>query len=267
MRVRTLFISDLHLGYRGCRAEALLAFLEAHDPEQLVLVGDVVDLWSLSRVPYWPVAHQAVVRRLTAMAASGVHVVYVPGNHDAAIREWAGTSLAGVQVVREYQHVLADGRRFLVVHGDCFDDAVRFPGWLAHLGAHLYDFALWMSHAVNAVRRRFSQRARWFSLATWLKTHVPEARRYVRQFEVAALHEARRRGFDGIICGHIHQPALHESAGCCYANDGDWVEHGTGLVEHADGRLELRWADTWLASTRRGSFVEGLRPLPVRQAA
>ncbi len=243
MRVRTLFLSDIHLGYRGCRAEALLAFLSAHQPEEVVLVGDVVDLWSLRRVPYWPASHQEVVRRLVGLVASGVPVTYVPGNHDEAVREWAGASLAGVRVVREHQHVLADGRRFLVIHGDAFDDAVRFPAWLASLGSHLYDAMMWISHRVHGLRRRLSRRARWFSLATWVKQRVPEAVRYVKQFEAVALQEARRRGFDGIICGHIHQPALRDLDGLCYANDGDWVEHGTGLVEHLDGRLELRWAD------------------------
>jgi len=267
MRVRTLFLSDIHLGYRGCRAEALLSFLGAHQPEEIVVVGDVVDLWSLSRVPYWPASHQAVVRRLTLLAAEGVRVVYVPGNHDAAVREWAGASLAGVEVVREYQHVTADGRRFLVVHGDCFDDAVRFPEWLASLGGYLYDAVLWLSHVLHALRRRWSRRARWFSLATWLKQRIPEAQRYVRQFEAAARQEATRRGFDGIICGHIHQPALREENGWCYANDGDWVEHGTGLVEHCDGRLELRWADALVTAGQPVDVRLPLAASPMRQAA
>lgn len=243
MRVRTLFLSDIHLGYRGCRAEALLAFLAAHQPDEVVLVGDVVDLWSLGRVPFWPPAHQEVVRQLVGLAAKGVPVTYVPGNHDEAVREWAGTNLAGVRVALEHVHVTADGRRFLVMHGDAFDDAVRFPPWLAALGSHLYDVMMWVSHRIHGLRRRLSRRARWFSLATWVKQRVPEAVRYVRQFETVALQEARRRGFDGIVCGHIHQPALQMRDGLCYANDGDWVEHGTGLVEHLDGRLELRWAD------------------------
>lgn len=267
MRVRTLFLSDIHLGYRGCRAEALLAFLGAHQPDELILVGDVVDLWALSRVPYWPASHQAVVRRLGALAAEGVRVRYVPGNHDAAIREWAGASLAGVEIVHELEHVTADGRRLLVVHGDCFDDAVRFPEWLASLGGQLYDVALWLSHGLHSLRRRFSRRARWFSLATWLKQRIPEAQRYVRQFEAAARQEATRRGFDGIICGHIHQPALLEDGGWCYANDGDWVEHGTGLVEHLDGRLELRWADALVARAQPAEPPLPLAPRPLRQAA
>lgn len=267
MRIRTLFLSDLHLGYRGCRAEALLEFLQAHQPEELVLVGDVVDLWSLSRAPYWPSSHQAVVRYLTSMAASGTRVTYVPGNHDAAIREWVGTSLAGIRIVPEYEHVLADGRRFLVVHGDCFDDAVRFPAWLAGLGSHLYDMTLWLSHVLHGIKRRLSRQARWFSLATWLKRRVPEAQRYVRQFELAARREARRRGLDGIICGHIHHPALHDSPEGCYANDGDWVEHGTGLVEHFDGRLELRWTGVSMAPGCAIGYPATAQPLPLAKAA
>lgn len=261
MRVRTLFLSDIHLGYRGCRAEALLAFMAAHQPQEVVLVGDVVDLWSLQRVPHWPPAHQEVIRRLTRWAADGVRVTYVPGNHDEALREWAGAMLAGVHVALEHVHVTADGRRFLVVHGDAFDDAVRFSPWLARLGSHLYDLMLWASHRVHGLRRRFSKRARWFSLATWVKQRVPEARRYVRQFERAATQAARKRGFDGVICGHIHRPALHLEDGTWYANDGDWVEHCTGLAEHLDGRLELRWADAPQADADAESR-QAVLPLP-----
>ena len=243
MRIRTLFLSDIHLGYRGCRAGALLDFLARHEPEEIVLVGDVVDLWSLRKTLYWPAEHQEVVRRFVQLAASGVRVIYVPGNHDEAIREWVGASLAGVQIRQEHHHVTADGRRFLVMHGDAFDDAVRVPGWLSGLGSFLYDVILDLSHHVYALRRKLFRGARWFSLATWIKRRVPEAMRYVRKFEVAAVQEARRRGFDGIICGHIHHPAHREEDGICYVNDGDWVEHGTAVLEHLDGSLELRWAD------------------------
>lgn len=261
MRVRTLFLSDVHLGYRGCRAESLLAFLDAHQPREVVLVGDIVDLWALRQVPYWPVAHQEVLRRLARWAATGVRVTYVPGNHDAALREWAGAVLAGVHVALEHVHVAADGRRFLVVHGDAFDDAVRFPRWLAGLGSRLYDVTLWASHRLHGLRRRLSRRARWFSLATWIKERLPEAQRYVRQFEQAAVLAARRRGFDGVVCGHIHRPALHMVEETCYANDGDWVEHCCGLVEHLDGRLELRWAGEPGAEGVAGAPAVAL-PLP-----
>jgi len=243
MRIRTLFLSDIHLGYRGCRAGALLEFLGRYQPDEIILVGDVVDLWSLRRTPYWPAEHQAVVRRFVQLAASGVRVIYVPGNHDEAIREWVGASLAGVEIRQEHHHVLADGRRFLVMHGDAFDDAVRIPGWLSGLGSFLYDCILDLSHHVYGLRRRLFRGARWFSLATWIKQRVPEAMRYVRKFENAAVQEAKRRGFDGIICGHIHHPALQERDGICYVNDGDWVEHGTAVFEHLDGHLELHWAD------------------------
>ncbi len=262
MRVRTLFLSDIHLGYRGCRAEALLAFLDQQQPEAVVLVGDIVDLWSLRRVPYWPASHQAVVRRFVQWAAEGVRVIYVPGNHDEALRDWVGASLAGVEVVREHHHVLADGRQFLVLHGDVFDDAVRFPVWLATLGSALYDAMMWISHQVHGLRRRWLRRARWFSLATWVKHRLPEAMRYVRQFEAAACQEARRRGFDGIICGHIHHPALHEREGITYANDGDWVEHGTALVERLDGTLELRWADSSVQETAPQLVRPVVLPVP-----
>lgn len=239
---RTVFVSDVHLGFRSCEAAALLGFLRNLRTDRLVLVGDIVDLWSLKRSVYWPESHQEVLRTLLALARSGTEVVYVPGNHDAGFREFCGIEAAGIAVHRELVHRAADGRRYLVVHGDLFDGAVQFSGALRRFGAFMYDAMVWLGRGVHATRRLLGL-GRW-SLATWVKERVPDARRYVDRFEHAAAHEARRRGLDGVICGHIHRPGIRDVDGILYCNDGDWVEHCTALVEDRAGHLSLvSWAD------------------------
>jgi UDP-2,3-diacylglucosamine pyrophosphatase LpxH len=242
LRVRTAFISDVHLGYRGCQAEYVLDFLRHVDCDTLVLVGDIVDLWSLKRVTYWPDSHQQVLRQFVQLSRSGVRVVYVPGNHDEALREFCGLALGAIEVAPRYEHVTADGRRLLVLHGDEFDGNVQFSAALKHVGDVLYGHILLIGRALQRLRRRLGRP--YWSLATWIKQRVPDARKYIERFEQAALAEARRRGFDGVVCGHIHRPELREVDGVLYCNDGDWVEHCTALVEDRNGRLALvRWAE------------------------
>jgi UDP-2,3-diacylglucosamine pyrophosphatase LpxH len=237
VRVRTVFVSDVHLGSRACHAAAFRAFLERVSADRLVLVGDIVDLWALRRAVYWPDEHQECLRTLLRLARSGTEVVYVPGNHDAPLRELCGLELAGVQVEREFVHVGADGRRFLVTHGDDFDGAVQFSGLLRRFGAFMYDAMIHLGRAVHAGRRRLGLPL--WSLAAWVKQRVPDAREYVARFEHAAAHEASRRALDGVICGHIHRPGVREVDGILYCNDGDWVESCTALVEDRSGRMVL----------------------------
>ena len=236
-RRRTVFISDVHLGSRGCQAEYLRQFPSQLDTEQRVLVGDIVDLWSLKRSMYWPSAHQEVLWMILRLAREGTGVIYVPGNHDEALCEFCGHQVAGIEIRRDFIHETADGKRYLVLHGDDFDAAVTVSGWLKHVGARMYDVLLWLGRLVQSARRRCG--FGYWSLATWIKEQVPDALRCIERFEHAAAHAALRHGLDGVICGHIHRPGIRDVDGVRYCNDGDWVEHCTALVEDRSGRLGL----------------------------
>ena len=243
-RYRTIFLSDIHLGMRGCQAERVLDFLREHDADRWVLVGDVVDGWALARSWTWTQAQNDVVQKLLRKVRKGAEMVYVPGNHDDAARPFAGLTFGGILVAREHVHTLADGRRLLVLHGDEFDGVVRLAPWLSRVGARAYEASLALNTAVAAVRERLGYP--YWSLAAALKDRTKRALQYVAAFEEAVAAVAAERGVDGVVCGHIHRPELRDietAAGrTLYANCGDWVENCTALVEHDDGRLEIvRW--------------------------
>ncbi len=243
LRLRSVFISDVHLGFKGCRAEFLLDFLRRVECEQIYLVGDVIDLWSLQRSFYWPQAHNDVIRTILGKAKHGTRVVYVPGNHDRSFRDHDGLVLGNVEIRLEAIHETADGRRFLVLHGDEFDSIVRASPLLESLGNRAYAAALRLNRYVNVVRQRFGYP--YWSIAAFLKHKVKNAVKYIANFERALAVEARRRGVDGVICGHIHRAEITDIDGILYCNDGDWVESCTTLVEDFAGRLSLlRWTET-----------------------
>jgi UDP-2,3-diacylglucosamine pyrophosphatase LpxH len=236
-RIRTAFISDLHLGTRDCQAGELCRFLVSVEMEELFLVGDVVDLWSMRGRVYWPASHHEVLRRIMDKVRSGTRVVYIPGNHDELARSLVGSLLAGIEVHLEYTHTTRRGQRMLVIHGDVFDAAVRFSPLLKATGCMLYGFIMGLNRQLNLLRGLLGQR-RW-SMVTWLKSRVGKANAYVRRYEQAAAAAARARGYDGIICGHIHRPHVEDIDGILYCNDGDWVEHCTALIEDRNGELRL----------------------------
>ena len=247
IKVRSVFLSDLHLGTRECRADRILDFLHSVDMEQLYLVGDVIDLWSLSKGIYWPQSHSNVLRTILGKAKQGTRVIYVPGNHDDPLREFCGQSFGNIEFHREYVHETARGMKMLVLHGDEFDGAVKGVRWISVLGTHLYDISLRAGYRLNTVRNALGF-PHW-SLVTWLKGRVGNPVRYVERFERAAAHAARRSGLDGVICGHIHRPEVATLEGVLYCNDGDWVEHCTALVEDRSGELELwNWSQPGHAS-------------------
>ena len=240
-RFRTLWISDIHLGFKECKADFLLDFLRQSDCEQLYVIGDLIDFWSLQKGGRWPAVHGEVLKAIVAKARAGVRVWYVPGNHDEVARDYLGLCVAGIEIVPDAIHATADGRRLLVMHGDECDSAVRCGGPLLNgLGDWAYDLLLFINRWYNRWRRRWNHP--YWSLANFLKQRIGRAASYIARFEDAAAREAARRGLDGVICGHIHHAGLRELHGVLYANDGDWVESCTALVERFDGSLEiLRW--------------------------
>jgi UDP-2,3-diacylglucosamine pyrophosphatase LpxH len=239
---RTIWISDIHLGTRGCKAAYLLDFLKHNDAETIYLVGDIIDIWRLRRSWYWVQEHNDVIQKLLRKVRKGARVVFVPGNHDEIFRDYAEHQFGGIDIQLETIHVMADGKRFLVLHGDAFDGVVRYARWLALLGDSAYALALLLNQWFNLARLRLGYP--YWSLSAYLKHRVKNAVEFISRFEHAVAGEARRRGVDGVICGHIHKAEIREIDGITYCNDGDWVESCTALVEHLDGRLEiLHWAE------------------------
>jgi UDP-2,3-diacylglucosamine pyrophosphatase LpxH len=243
LRVRTLFISDVHLGTRGCQAERLLDFLRLYDADTIYLVGDIVDGWALRSNWYWPQAHNDVVQKILRKARKGARVIYIPGNHDEFLRDYCGTHFGGIEVVPSMLHRAADGRRFLVIHGDLFDVVIRHARWLALLGDKAYDAAIYFNTLFNHLRRRFG--LAYWSLSQWMKLKVKNAVSFIGEYEQTLAAEARRHGADGVICGHIHHACIHDDFGLAYINCGDWVESCTAVLEHFDGAFEIvTWTHT-----------------------
>jgi UDP-2,3-diacylglucosamine pyrophosphatase LpxH len=256
-RYRTIWISDVHLGTRACRADLLLDFLRHHDADVIYLVGDIVDASALTRSWYWPQSHNDVVQKLLRKVRKGTSVVYIPGNHDDGARGFVDITFGGVLVRKEAIHRTAAGAKLWVVHGDAFDAAVKFPPLLAWLGSRAYDAATALNVLIDRVRERAGA-APW-SLAAAIKSRSRRVAAYIAAYEQAVIAEARRRDVDGIVCGHIHTPALKTIDGLLYCNDGDWVENCSALVEHADGRVETV---SWLNALR-----PAMAPAPARAAA
>ncbi len=261
-RFRAVFISDVHLGTPGCQADALLDFLRHHTSEHLYLVGDIIDGWQLRRRWFWPQAHNDVVQKILRSARKGTRVVYVPGNHDEFARQFAGHPFGGIELVEEAVHVTADGRRLWVVHGDYFDGVIQCAKWLAYVGDSLYEFTLKLNRHLNSLRARLG--LPYWSLSAYLKLKVKKAVNFISDFETAVAQEARRRGLQGVVCGHIHHAEMREIDGILYCNDGDWVESLTALVEHHDGRLEIvRWGAGGDAGTLVPQALPAFHPLEV----
>lgn len=240
-RYRTVWISDLHLGTRGCNAVLLTDFLRSIECETLYLVGDIIDGWRLRKGWYWPDAHNEVIRRLLKMAHRGTRVVFIVGNHDEMLRDYTGLTFGGVELAQEAIHVTADGRRLLVLHGDSFDGVVLYARWLAFLGDKAYEWLLRANGVFNAVRRRFN--LPYWSLSAHLKRKVKNAVQYICNFEEAVARAADERGMDGVVCGHIHSAEIREIGDITYYNDGDWVESCTALTEDSTGHIRIiDWA-------------------------
>jgi UDP-2,3-diacylglucosamine pyrophosphatase LpxH len=236
-RHRTIWISDIHLGTSGCKAEFLLDFLKCNESDTLYLVGDILDGWQLRKGWHWPQSHNDVVQKLLRKARKGTRVIYVPGNHDEFARDYVSHAFGGIEVVHEAVHRTADGRRLLVTHGDLFDGVVQQARWLALLGDKLYTLILALNHGFNRIRARLG--FGYWSLSQYLKQSAKKAVAFIVDFELALIREAKDRGLDGVVCGHIHKAEIRMVDGVLYCNDGDWVESLTALVEDYAGQLRL----------------------------
>jgi UDP-2,3-diacylglucosamine pyrophosphatase LpxH len=234
---RAIFISDMHLGTKRAQTAALLDFLRSTESDQLYVVGDFIDNWSLRKNWYWDQLHNDVVQKLLRKARKGTKLVYIPGNHDENFRDFLNLRLGRVAILEDAVHISASGKRYLVLHGDKFDGVVRFAPWLARLGDTAYEASMAMNGAINSIRRFF--RLPYWSLSAFLKNRVKRAVEFISRFEEAVVREARARRCEGVICGHIHTPDDRMIDGIHYLNDGDWVERCTALVEHQDGTFEI----------------------------
>src|SRR6266851_3251464 len=243
LRLRTVFISDIHLGFKGCSADLLLDFLNHVEMDRLFLVGDIIDVWSMQKSMYWPQAHNNVLRTILGKAKRGTKVIFVPGNHDEVFREFDGAVFGNLEF-----------------HGDEFDSVVKCSPWLAKLGSNIYDVLLAANPYINWVRRKFDL-PHW-SLSSYLKNKAKTAVQYIGSFEDAVALAARKRGVDTVVCGHIHRAEMRDIDGILYCNDGDWVESCTSLVEDMNGQLRLiDWPKL------REQVAMELVALPVGQAA
>jgi len=241
-KFRAIWISDVHLGFRGCQANFLLDFLRTVETEYLYLVGDIIDVWNMQKNVYWPQEHNNVIRTILGKAKHGTKVVYVPGNHDEVFRDYDGMQFGNLTIQTQAIHTGADGRRYLIMHGDEFDSVVKCSKLVAMVGNVAYDWLLWSNRYVNTIRRAFGRP--YWSLAAYLKHKVKNAVNYISNFEHAIARAAEKEEVDAIVCGHIHRAEVSKINGVLYCNDGDWVESCSALGERHDGSLHLiHWTD------------------------
>ena len=261
---RALFISDVHLGSKGCQAEALCEFLDTHTADTLYLVGDIIDGWRLKKKWFWPQSHTNVIEEILSMAKKGTDVYYIAGNHDEFLRGFLRFKMnfGEVKLSNRETHIGVDGRHYLVVHGDMFDGLMRADRkWIMHLGDNAYNLLLWINIKLNFVRRKLG--LKYWSLSKSLKTRTKRAINFIHSFEEQVADYCRRKDFDGAICGHIHVAEMREIDGIVYMNDGDWVESCTALAEHHDGKWELLHHKPRHIRTKKPSRKQQLRDIPL----
>ena len=249
-KYRTIWISDVHLGTKGCNAELLIDFLDHTDSETMYLVGDIIDGWRLKKKFYWPAEHNDIVWRILKRARRGTRIVYIPGNHDEMVRPFSGMNFGGVEILRAAFHDTADGRRLMVLHGDEFDTIMLAHRWLAFVGDALYHMMMKLNGWVAAFRKIMG--LPYWSISKAAKHKVKNAVEFISKYEEVVARAAGERGVDGVVCGHIHTAEIrdfeHDGRKVEYYNDGDWVEGCNALVEHFDGTMELlHWPDEVLA--------------------
>lgn len=239
-RYRSIFISDVHLGTPGCQAALLLDFLKHTESENLFLVGDIIDGWRLKRRWFWPQGHNDVLQKLLRKARKGTKVVFIPGNHDEFVLNYDGLVFGEIEVRNSTEHTTVNGLKILIIHGDEFDGVVRYHKWLAHMGSWAYDITVICNGWLNLARRKLG--LPYWSLSGFIKKQVKEAVKFITNFEEAVSKYAFENGFDAVLCGHIHHPAMRQINGVLYMNDGDWVETGSAIVEELNGTIAvIKW--------------------------
>lgn len=256
LRYRSIFISDVHLGTRNCKADYLLDFLQTSESDFLYLVGDIFDLWEMKKRVFWTESQNAIIGEIIRKSESGTNVIYIPGNHDMWFREMVGSEYRGIRIMLNAEHITADGRRFFVSHGDEFDTLVRHNRLLLLIGDHAYNWLLKINRLINRLRNLVGKP--YWSLSAWLKTRVNNANQYIEKFESVASEHARKGDYNGYICGHIHKSGIRNIQGVLYCNDGDWVEHCTALTEDENGWLKLlHWSDhAQIEAQNRGNEID-----------
>ena len=235
-RLRTAWISDVHLGTRSSKAAELLDFLRDYELETLYIVGDLIDTWQMRRGIYWPQAHNDVIQKLLRKARKGTRIIYIPGNHDELVGSFCGY-YGHIAIEKQAVHLTADGRRILVIHGHELDTVVQNARWLAFAGDLGYQILLGLNPLINFVRRRFG--LGYWSLSAYAKKRVKDAVNFIGEFETAIVRYAEKHGVDAVLCGHIHSAGVRQIGGITYYNCGDWVETCSALVENFDGEMEL----------------------------
>ena len=259
-KARSIFLSDIHLGTRACQAERLLEFLREHESDHLFLVGDIVDFWAMRRGVYWTTRHNTVVQKILKRARHGAKVYFIPGNHDEVLREHVGTSFGEIRLTQDHVHTAADGKRYLLIHGDEFDQVTKYHRWAAVLGDHAYAVAVQLNALVSWIRRRLGIAGYW-SLSGYAKRKVKSAVGFIYGFEESVARYVKEREVDGVICGHIHAATIKEVHGISYINCGDWVDSCTAILEHHDGTMELiEWGVGEPAAAAERSGMRSAQP-------
>lgn len=267
-QVRSIFLSDIHLGTRACQVERLLTFLKSYSSENLFLVGDILDLWAMGRRGvYWSAPMNTFVQKVLKRARQGSHVVFIPGNHDEALRDYLDSTFGNIRLYRDYEHTTADGKRYLLLHGDEFDAVTKYHKWLAILGDQSYAVLVRINIVLSMVRRRLGISGYW-SLAGYAKRKVKSAVSFIYDFEESVARHVKERQLDGVICGHIHAAAIKDVEGITYVNCGDWVDSCTAIVEHFDGRLELiHWSAVSPDALQLDDGPEPVMAIPARSSS
>ena len=255
---RTVWLSDIHLGYKDCKAEYLLDFLEHNRIDTLYLVGDIVDMWAMSKQFLWPESHNKLFHTLLSLQGAGTKVIYLPGNHDEPAQKYDGMHFGEVEIHRQYIHETADGRKLLLLHGDQFDQDVCFGPIHAWVGDKAYDLLLFLNRWYNKARTWMG--FPYWSLAGYIKSKVKGANEAVERYKSACRNKARELGVDGVVCGHIHHPEIELKDGILYCNDGDWIENCSALTENEQGELSL----VYWAKTKATADLHQLAPKKIR---